>query len=421
MTRPIRFLHLTTFYPPYNFGGDGMYVYRLAHALADRGHSVDVVHCTDSYRLFAGQPAAQFPDHHNVTVHRLQSPFGWLSPLLSHQTGRPLLKRAALSRIFDRPLDVVHFHNVSLFGPDVLAMDGSGGTPVKLYTAHEHWLVCPTSVLWKFNERICDRPTCVRCTVAAGRPPQLWRYTGLLSRAANHVDRFLAPSRFAAGMHAARGFTRPFTHLPPFAARRDDDWKRPGPRPHPRPYFLYVGRLEKVKGAAALADLWTRAPDVDLLIVGDGNDRARIDAAALRNSRIVVRGPVAPDDLGPYYAHAIACIVPSVAYEVAPTVVLEAFARKTPIVGRDLGGTSELVREAGGGLLYESDDALLDALARLVSDWSLRDQLGERGYRTFIERWTTEVHVASYLSLVDEVAQQKFGGVPWHDQTSAQP
>ena len=97
MSRPIRFVHVTTFYPPYHFGGDGVYVYRLAHALGDRGHLVDVVHCTDSYRLFAGgEPAARFADHENVTVHSLKSPFGWLSPLLSQQTGQPLLKRAAL-------------------------------------------------------------------------------------------------------------------------------------------------------------------------------------------------------------------------------------------------------------------------------------------------------------------------------------
>ena len=50
-SRPLRFLHFTTFYPPYSFGGDAMYLYRLCHALADAGHEVDVVHCIDSYHL----------------------------------------------------------------------------------------------------------------------------------------------------------------------------------------------------------------------------------------------------------------------------------------------------------------------------------------------------------------------------------
>ncbi len=51
MSRPLNFLHLTTFYPPYSFGGDAMYIYRLSHALGDVGHSVDVIHCVDSYHL----------------------------------------------------------------------------------------------------------------------------------------------------------------------------------------------------------------------------------------------------------------------------------------------------------------------------------------------------------------------------------
>src|SRR5262245_64039601 len=93
MSRPLNFLHLTTFYPPYSFGGDAMYIYRLAHALGDEGHHVDVVHCADAYNLLhPGPPPLTFAAHPNVTVHTLRSGYGWLSPLLTQQTGRPMLK-----------------------------------------------------------------------------------------------------------------------------------------------------------------------------------------------------------------------------------------------------------------------------------------------------------------------------------------
>jgi glycogen synthase len=51
----------TTFYPPHHFGGDATFVERLAHALARRGHRVDVICNVDAYRmlrpyfLFAGR------------------------------------------------------------------------------------------------------------------------------------------------------------------------------------------------------------------------------------------------------------------------------------------------------------------------------------------------------------------------------
>jgi len=44
---------ITTFYPPYSFGGDAIFVERLSSELARRGHHVEVIHCEDSYRLLA--------------------------------------------------------------------------------------------------------------------------------------------------------------------------------------------------------------------------------------------------------------------------------------------------------------------------------------------------------------------------------
>ena len=52
--RRLRFCLLTTFYPPYNFGGDGIFVQRLAGELVRRGHHVEVVHSVEAYLALAG-------------------------------------------------------------------------------------------------------------------------------------------------------------------------------------------------------------------------------------------------------------------------------------------------------------------------------------------------------------------------------
>ena len=91
-------------------------------------------------------------EHPNVRRHELRSGLGWLSPLLTQQTGHPLLKGAKIRRLLrDHDYDVIHYHNTSLLGPAVLAMDTPAKRAVKLYTTHEHWLVCPMHVLWKFD------------------------------------------------------------------------------------------------------------------------------------------------------------------------------------------------------------------------------------------------------------------------------
>ena len=47
----MRFCMVTTFYPPYHFGGDATFVQARARALVSEGHHVEVVHCEDACRL----------------------------------------------------------------------------------------------------------------------------------------------------------------------------------------------------------------------------------------------------------------------------------------------------------------------------------------------------------------------------------
>lgn len=415
MTRSLRVLHLTTFYPPYSFGGDAMYIYRLSRALGDAGHQVDVIHCIDAYHLqHPSEPDIDFADHPNVRTFGLKSGFGWLSPLLTHQTGRPYLKAQTIRRVFAAtPYDVVHFHNMSLLGPKTLTYEPQGARALKIYTTHEHWLICPTHVLWKFGERPCEKPECLRCVVKANRPPQLWRYTGLLGRASRHVDQFVSPSRFTAAMHAERGFPQPVLPLPYFAERSDEDWRAPRARPQPEPYFLFVGRLEIIKGLQTLIELWKGVTDVDLLVAGTGTYGAELRALAAANPRVKFLGPLSQRELANLYVHALAAIVPSVTYETFGMVSIEAFARKTPVIVRDLGALPEAVQDSGGGFVYRTDEELLAAMRRLQASPALRAELGERGYRAFVERWSTEAHMRQYLDLLRTLALRKFGCVPW--------
>ncbi len=406
MNRPLNLLHLTTFYPPYSFGGDATGIYRLCHALGDAGHHVDVVHCVDSYHLLhPAPPPVHFPEHPNVTRHELRTGFGALSPLLTQQTGGPALKEKLIGRVLNSTsYDVVHFHNISLLGPRVMELGSAHGRSVKLYTTHEHWLICPTHVLWKFNRRPCEKPACLRCTLMAKRPPQLWRYTGLLRRTTRHIDLFLSPSRFTIRMHAQRGFTRPMAHFPYFVGRADDDWRNPAPRPQQRPYFLFVGRLERIKGLHTLIPLWKQVPDFDLLVAGTGTDELELRSMAASNPRIRFLGMLSQKELGGHYFHARACIVPSVTFETFGMISIEAFARKTPVIVRDLGALPEAVEDSGGGFVYRSDGELLDAIRKLASGDALRDELGEKGYQAFLGLWTPEANLSKYLSFVQQIA-----------------
>jgi glycosyltransferase involved in cell wall biosynthesis len=394
---------VATFYPPYHFGGDAMYVYRLSNALARRGHRVTVVHNADAHRVLGGTPGGSYPNEAGVTVRTVRTRLGPTAPLVTYLSGRPGLYGSALDEVFARErFDVVHFHNPSLMGgPGAL----SYGDGVKLYTAHEYWLVCPTHMLWRFNREPCVETKCLRCTLTYHRPPQAWRYTSLLARRLEEVDRVLAPSRFSMEAHRRRGLSAvPMERLPYFVPAAEA--ASPAPPPDRRPYFLYVGRLEKLKGVQVLLELFRSYTEADLVVVGDGTYAPELRRLARGLDHVQFLGRTHPSELPSLYAGAIALLVPSLWFEVFGIVCLEAFALRTPVLVSDRGALPEVVEESGGGLVYRSEGELLDAMERLRRDEGARRELGERGHDAWRRLWTEEPHLERYFEIIDAVRRE---------------
>ena len=390
---------VTTFYPPYSFGGDGVFVHSLAQALAERGHHVEVVHSVDAYRLqHASEPEQCFAEHPNVRRHELRSRWPRLAALGAHQLGAPAGYGAQLRALLEGDrFDVIHFHNVSLMGaPGVLGL----GRAVKLYTPHEYWLICPTHVLFKFNREACRTRHCLSCTLHARRPPQLWRYGQTMARATRHVHRFLMPSRFALEQHRGSGLEAPMTVLPNFVPAPS---AKTVARVAERRYFLFVGRLEKLKGVQDLLRLFRSYRAADLLIIGDGAYRQELEQRARGLSHVKFVGALHPGELGAYYRGAVAVLVPSLCYEVFPLIPVEALSHGTPVITRRLGALTEVVEESGGGFLFDTLEECRTAMERLLQDPELRRELGERGRRTALANWTTDVHLTRYLGIVEEL------------------
>lgn len=398
--RPLRFCLVTTFYPPYSFGGDGILVERLAVELVAQGHHVEVVHCGDAYNSLRASttPARDgYQDHPAIVHHRLESGVGFLSPLLTQQTGRPVFKTRALQRILDTSaFDVVHFHNMSLIGLTALRFSRA----ITLYTMHEHWLVCPTHVLWRFNREPCERQRCTACQLHARRPPQVWRHTGLLKRELQRVHAFIAPSEFTRTKHLEMGLrvSSPIVHIPNFMPL-PQAVPVPDPAPHVSPYFLYVGRLERIKGVHVAVDAFKRFTKAALLVVGDGSEMAALKAQAGGQSHIHFVGRLPFADVERHMRHALAVIVPSVGFETFGNIIAEANAWGTPVIAHRLGPFAEMI-DGRGGMTYGSEQELQDVLNRLYQDSAYRSILGERARDAYLARWTPQRHLSQYHELI---------------------
>jgi len=408
MTRPLRIAFLTTFYPPYSFGGDAVDVERLARALVRRGHHVTVVHDVDAHTALAPR-MAEMPayDHGTIDVVSLRSGLGGLGPLLVQQIGRPVVHHWRLARLFrERAFDLVTFNNISLIGGPGLLAYGRGA--LRVYLAQEHWLVCASHVLWRHNREACTGRQCVRCVLAYRRPPQLWRYTGMLERHLRHVDLFIARSRFSRDKHREFGFPREMAVLPYFLP--EEAAQAPGTDrvpPHVRPYFLFVGRLERIKGLDTIIPVFAQYQEADLLVVGAGTEEAALRSLAAGNPRVRFVGHVPNDQLGRYYRHAIATIVPSAGFETFGIVLIEAFRSGSPVIARGIGPFPEIIEESGGGELFGDDQQLLSSMQRLQQNPAYRERLAASAYGASLERWAESVVVDRFLELVNRAAREK--------------
>lgn len=403
----LRFCFLTTFYPPYNFGGDGIGIQRLARGLARAGHQVTVVHDADAYNtLHKGAEPAVVPDLPGIELVSLKSGVGALSPLLTQQLGRPVLNGRKIRDILARgAYDVINYHNVSLVGGPGLFKYGDA---VKLYMAHEHWLVCPMHVLWRHGRELCTGKQCFRCTLAYKRPPQLWRWTGYLERELEQVDTVIAMSDFSRRKHAEFGLKQPMEVLPYFLPDPEPGGASvEGGRPQERPYFLFVGRLEKIKGLDDVIPLFRQYPDADLLIAGDGEYAATLKALGQDVPNVKFLGRVTPDALRRYYQHAIGLIVPSVCYETFGIILIESFKQSTPVIARRIGPFPEIVEQSGGGELFNTGEELLAAMRRLQDDGDYRRARAESGYRAYVERYSESAVVPQYLGIVRRAAERR--------------
>jgi glycosyltransferase involved in cell wall biosynthesis len=399
----MKFCMLTTFFGSHSFGGDAAFVDRLARGLARHGHEVHVIHCRDAFEIARGdQTPRPYTPPPGVVIHPLESAFGMLSPLATQQTGKPFFKVGAIRNLLAaiRP-DVLHFHNLSLVGgPGLLEIPAPGA--IKLMTTHEHWLVCPLHVLWRYDRTVCETENCIRCSLHARRPPQLWRMSRLMERSLAHLDALICPSLSTMHEHARRGVKVQMTHLPYFLPHDYTGLPQVTAPDHPRPYVAAAGRLEEIKGFQDVVEAMRRLPNLDLRIAGSGGYEAELRARARGLENVHFEGRLDAAEVAALFRGARAVVVPSLVYETFGYVVLEAFAEATPVIVRNLGALPELVEESQGGLVFDSQESLIAWLGRLATDDELRDSLGANGLRARHEIWSESKHLESYFEIIDE-------------------
>jgi glycosyltransferase involved in cell wall biosynthesis len=164
---------------------------------------------------------------------------------------------------------------------------------------------------------------------------------------------------------------------------------------------LFAGRLVRAKGLQVLLRAM-RELDAELLVCGDGHERARMESLASRlgvASRATFRGWLAPSELAGELAEASVVAMPSLWPEPFGLIGIEAFSCGRPVVASDTGGVREWLEPGVSGLAVAPGraGALSEALASLLADPARQARMGEAGGRSVAARFTAAHHVEALL------------------------
>ena len=360
-----------------NVGGAALSVLELAREQRARGHDVVVA----AGRLAAGEDSMEYvADELNVSVVRLDGLQRELSPL---HDARAVAQIRSLLR--HRRPHVLHTHTAKAGATGRVAAlaAGSGRPRALVHTFHGHVLSGYFSPrrerVFRAVERLLGRRTDALVAVSEEVRDDLVAF-GVAPRERIVVVPygFDLDERPPAEAAAARRRLRGELDLP-------DDAFAVG----------FAGRLTPIKRpldlVRTLAALGEHGVDARLVVAGDGEDRAAVEAEARRlqvdaSCRFLGFRRDVPDLL-----HALDAFLLTSANEGTPVVAIEALAAGVPVVATAVGGTATVVTDGVSGFLAPAGDtgALAERLARLAKDPTLGCELGRAGAADVRRRFAT--------------------------------
>ena len=207
------------------------------------------------------------------------------------------------------------------------------------------------------------------------------------------------------GVHDVRVLRRAVDTLRFQPDRRDDDLRQSWGAGASSPVVLSVGRVAPEKNLHVVIEAYRalarRVPTARCVIVGDGPERAALEAA---NPDVIFAGTRRGDELAAYYASADLFVFPSLT-ETFGNVVLEAMASGIPVVAYAEAAAKEFIRNGQNGIRVApgNEAGLIERAAALGADATAREAMG-RAARASVAGLSPDSVITEFESIMQSLA-----------------
>lgn len=313
--------------------------------------------------------------------------------------------------------DIVHLHNFAhQVSPSVVDAINAAGIPAVM-TMHDYKLVCASYRLLS-RGKICQKCAngryancfiegCVKGSKLKSllNSAEMYLHHNLL-RIYEKIDVYISPSLFLKNKLKEMGFKKEIACLPNFVDVRDfkPEFEGSGRK------IVYFGRLSQEKGLFTLIEAFENL-QARLTVIGDGPIRKGLEVEIAKRGmdNVAFLGYKNGHELKEEIKEAQAVVVPSEWYENNPKCILESFALGKPVIGSNMGGIPELVRNGEHGIIFEAADAkeLREALLWILENRQEAARMG-RNARSFVEsEFSADKHYGQLMEIYGRVVSQK--------------
>lgn len=331
----------------YRRGGDCIYTMELERLLKSKGHEVAIF-------------AMDYPENQSSEWSRYWPSNMSVVKAFSRPFGDSEVRRKFSALLDDFKPDVVHLNNIhTQLSPVIAEIAHDRGIRV-VWTLHDSKLVCPCYTCMRdgkwCTECFTDKKAVVKHRCMPGSLPGA--VVGYLEakkwnkeRLQKSCDLFLPPSQFMADTCIQGGYDADkFRVLCNFI----DIKKVENPSFEKSDYYVYLGRLTKVKGIETLCRVAAELP-YKLVVIGGGELEPEL-RSKYGNANIEFLGQQKWEEFRPVLEGARFMVIPSEWSENNPLTVIESLALGTPVLGANIGGIPELIEPGVSGMTFESGD-----------------------------------------------------------------